>query len=71
MALVVIGQIQFLATLSLVDSTGAEDSWILDFVGNLRSENARFTLSYAKKMQDGQAVGMETSKADSQALTLP
>lgn len=39
MALVLIGQIQFLATLSLVDSTGAEDSWVLDFAHHLRFDD--------------------------------
>lgn len=36
LALVIIGQIQFLAMLSLVDSTGVEDSWVLDFAHHLR-----------------------------------
>ncbi|CAN0416896.1 unnamed protein product, partial [Laminaria digitata] len=39
MALVLMGQMQFLATLSLVDSTGAEDSWILEFAKHLRWVN--------------------------------
>ena len=41
MSLVLVGQIQFLATLSLVESTGADDSWILDFAKHLRSGNVQ------------------------------
>ena len=40
MAVVLVGQIQFLATLSLVEPTGNEDSWVLDFAENLRSEES-------------------------------
>lgn len=46
LALVLVGQIQFLAALSLVDSEGSEHSeeavtsWILDFAKHLRSEDA-------------------------------
>ncbi|CAM9702642.1 unnamed protein product, partial [Laminaria digitata] len=39
MAMVLMGQIQFLATLSLVGSTGVEDSWVLDFAKQLRWAN--------------------------------
>lgn len=35
-AFVLIAQIQFLATLSLVDNMGAEDSTLSDFADNLR-----------------------------------
>ena len=51
MALALVGQVQFLATLSLVDTTGAEASYVLDFAENLRCEGSRpriplFGLSY-------------------------
>lgn len=36
MAVVLVAQIQFLATLSLVDNTGAEESTLSDFAENLR-----------------------------------
>lgn len=36
MAIVLVAQIQFLATLSLVDNTGAEDSTVSAFADNLR-----------------------------------
>lgn len=36
MAFVLIAQIQFLATLSLVSNTGAEDSSLTSFTENLR-----------------------------------
>eukprot|EP00904_Undaria_pinnatifida_P013952 jgi/Undpi1/9688/HiC_scaffold_27.g12144.m1 len=39
MALALVGQVQFLATLSLVDTTGAEASYVLDFAENLRWVN--------------------------------
>lgn len=47
LAMVLVGQIQFLATLSLVDntgavdSTGAEDSWMLAFARQLRSDDSQ------------------------------
>ncbi|CAM9909350.1 unnamed protein product [Ectocarpus fasciculatus] len=39
MAIVALGQLQFLATLSLVDNTGTEDSELSDFANNLRWVN--------------------------------
>ena len=49
LAVVLVGQIQFLATLSLVDTTGAEDptgaenSWTLEFARYLRCDDSRAT----------------------------
>lgn len=37
-SMVLVSQVQFLATLALVDSTGVEGSWLLEFVESLRGE---------------------------------
>ncbi|CAN0101373.1 unnamed protein product, partial [Scytosiphon promiscuus] len=48
MAVVLVAQIQFLATLSLVDNTGAEDSTLSDFTENLRWVNLWPPTSFAE-----------------------
>lgn len=71
LALLVVSQIQFLATLSLVDSTGAEDSLFLKFAGILRFDISLRHIELFREHEGRKTLYLETLKPDPQAQTLP
>ncbi|CAN0463533.1 unnamed protein product, partial [Ectocarpus sp. 12 AP-2014] len=71
MAIMVVGQLQFLATLSLVSNTGTGDSELSDFANNLRWVNLWPPASFARSFTPGSMYGeLDQEGEDARSFTL-